>query len=143
LKADRDLSLGGDLQHAGVHFRASKEVQDNNIKTAYLWQPNLAGPNGKVISKEMKWARLFFPIGNRFYQSTLLNHPTNPVEELSWRDYGRFGFFFTKELKKGESISVKYRLFTEFLPDIKEKPDTAAKPELGKSADEAWATFAK
>ncbi len=66
-----------------------------------------------MVSHELKWARLVFPIGNRWYACTIFNAPTNPTEELSWRAYGRFGFFFRKELRKGESITVAYRFVIE------------------------------
>ena len=61
----------------------------------------------------MKWCRLVFPIGTNWYAATQLNPPSNPVEELSWRDYGRFGFFFKKPLKKGETLDLDYRFFVE------------------------------
>ena len=64
-------------------------------------------------SPELKWARLTFPGGSGWYAATLLNAPSNPVEQLSWRDYGRFGFFFTRSLKKDEALTVRYRLVTE------------------------------
>ncbi len=123
LKAARDLSLGGDLQHAGIHFRGAKELSTHNKETSYLWQPDLPGPDGKVPSNELQWCRLLFPIGEHWYTSTELNAPGNPVEELSWRDYGRFGFFFKKSLKKDETLRVNYR----FLIERAEAP--AAKPK--------------
>ena len=81
LNPARDLTLGGDLQHAGIHFRASKAVQDRKTETAYVWEPDIDGKGGKVIGKDLKWARLTFPIGTRWYHVTELNAPTNPVEE--------------------------------------------------------------
>ena len=50
LKPARDLTLGGDLQHAGVHFRASASVEKNARDTAYVWEPDLDGKGGKVAS---------------------------------------------------------------------------------------------
>jgi ubiquinone/menaquinone biosynthesis C-methylase UbiE len=113
LAAQRDLSLDGDLQHAGVHFRASHEVDDRANETRYVWEPNLPGPDGKVASKELKWARLIFPVGENWYAATELNSPTNPTEELSWRDYGRFGFFFKRKLEWGDELELHYRFVTE------------------------------
>ena len=108
LQPARDLTLGGDLQHAGIHFRASNLVADRKAETSYAWEPNVPGPGGKAVSKEFKWCRLTFPINSRWYEVTQINPPENPVEELSWRDYGRFGFFFSKELKKDEPLTVRY-----------------------------------
>ena len=122
LRSARDLSLDGDLQHAGIHFRAADEVANRAKETAYLWEPDLPAGAGKVVSPEFKWCRLLFPIGERWYTSLELNGPGNPVEELSWRDYGRFGFFFKKSLKAGEKLKVNYR----FLIEPAEKPDASA-----------------
>jgi hypothetical protein len=133
LTAARDLKLDGDLQHAGIHFRAADEVATHNLETVYVsdpedketksrnWKP---GPpkkdkEGKEIASpkfaigNLNWCRLIFPIGERWYAASELNAPSNPIEELSWRDYGRFGFFFKKSLKKGERLAVDYRFFVE------------------------------
>lgn len=143
LTAARDLSLDGDLQHAGAHFRASKEVQDRKAETAYVWEPNLPGPGGKVVSPDLKWARLIFPIGQRWYSATELNALGNPTEELSWRDYGRFGFFFKKSLKKGENLTVKYRFLTELIEGATKKPDVKADASLKTGAQAAYDAYAK
>ena len=113
LEPVRDLSLDGDLQHSGIHFRASHKVGQRENDTRYVWEPDLPGPGGKVVSPDLKWARLIFPIEDGWYSATHLNAPTNPVEELSWRGYGRFGFFFKKDLKKGETLKLKYRFVTQ------------------------------
>lgn len=115
LEAAVDLALGGDLQHAGCHFRAHNEVADQHAgKTVYLWEPaGKAEGSGKVVSSEFKWSQLRFPIGKNWYTATQYNASANPVEELSWRDYGRFGFFFKRDLKKSESQSLAYRFVIE------------------------------
>jgi hypothetical protein len=113
LKAARDLTLDGDLQHAGVHFRGAKQLSSRAKETRYLWEPDLPPGQGKVVSPDLKWCRLIFPIETNWYSATQLNSPTNPTAELSWRDYGRFGFFFKKELKWGDELEVKYRFITQ------------------------------
>jgi hypothetical protein len=113
LQAARELTLGGDLQHAGVHFRAAAGVKDRETETAYLWEPDLPGPGGKVSSPDAKWVRLTFPIASHWYAATEFNAPKNPVEEISWRSYGRFGFFFKRALKKDESLALKYQFIAE------------------------------
>ncbi|MGV3771631.1 MAG: DUF6807 family protein [Verrucomicrobiales bacterium] len=119
LKAARDLTLGGDLQHSGVHFRASHTVAEREKETSYLWEPSVKGPGGKAKSDQFKWVRFFFPIGDKWYSATQHNHPQNPVEELSWRNYGRFGFFFPTQLKKDQELELKYR----FIVSPVEKPE--------------------
>jgi Methane oxygenase PmoA len=159
LKPARDISLGGDLQHAGIHFRASATVgpmakdpaaakdtatvSGRAKDTAYVWEPDLDGKGGKVASKELKWARLTFPIGERFYHATELNAPTNPVDELSWRDYGRFGFFFKKDLKKDETLTLKYRFLTELADGITAKPTDEQRAAFRKAAQAQYEAFVK
>ena len=165
LTAARDLRLDGDLQHAGIHFRAADEVATRNVETVYVsdpedketkgrnWRPGppkkdkegkqVASPN--VATGDLKWCRLIFPIGERWYAASELNAPSNPIEELSWRDYGRFGFFFKKSLKKGESLAVDYRFFVEPTEPPAEKgklsPGQSAKARSQASAD--FAAFSK
>lgn len=143
LKPARDLSLGGDLQHAGVHFRASASVQGRAKDTAYVWEPDLDGKGSKVTSKDLKWVRLTFPIGERWYHATELNAPANPVDELSWRDYGRFGFFFKKDLKKDEPLSIKYRFLTELAEGIEAKPTDGQRAAFRQAAQAEYETFVK
>ena len=143
LQPARDLTLGGDLQHAGVHFRASASVEKNAKDTAYVWEPNLDGKGGKVASKEMKWARYTFPIGARWYHATELNAPANPVEELSWRDYGRFGFYFAKSLKKDETLTLKYRFLTERAEGISARPTDEQRAVFRKAAQAQYDAFVK
>ena len=160
LKSARDLRLDGDLQHAGIHFRASNEVADRAAESAYAsdpenkeskgkdWKP---GPpkkdkNGNEVKTaepamaDLKWCRLIFPIGKNWYAATELNAPSNPVEELSWRDYGRFGFFFKKSLKKGDALAVDYRFFVEPSEAPAEKAKLSA-AQSKKTASESAADF--
>jgi len=142
LTAARDLTLGGDLQHAGCHFRAHTEVANKSTKyTSYLWEPEgkKAG-NGKILSKEWKWNRLQFPIGGNWYSATQFNSPRQPVEELSWRDYGRFGFFFKKDLKKGEVQKLTYRfhIAPSEQPALESEP-----PQVSKEQEKAWRATAQ
>jgi hypothetical protein len=150
LTAERDLTLGGDLQHAGCHFRAHTEVASKWTKfTSYLWEPEgkKAG-NGKILSKEWKWNRLQFPIGKNWYSATQFNAPNQPVEELSWRDYGRFGFFFKKDLKKGETQKLNYRfhIAPSEAPALESHPPQVSKEQKGRwtaTAQNAYAHFSE
>ncbi len=108
LTPERDLRLAGDLQHSGVHFRASNEVYTRQKETSYLTEPE-----GVSKGDQLKWCRMLFPIGDRWYSALQLNAPANPVEEVSTRAYGRFGYFFKKSLKKGEPLELRYRFVIE------------------------------
>jgi hypothetical protein len=142
LTAERDLTLGGDLQHAGCHFRAHTEVASKWKKfTSYLWEPEgkKAG-NGKILSKEWKWNRLQFPIGKNWYSATQFNAPNQPVEELSWRDYGRFGFFFKKDMKKGavQKLNYRFHIAPSQSPALESFP-----PQVSKEQKESWTATAQ
>jgi hypothetical protein len=107
----RDLRFAGDLQHSGVHFRAANEVSSREKETGYI-----SFPPDKAKGNDLKWCHFVFPVGTNWYSAVQLNHPSNPVEELSMRKYGRFGYFFKKDLKKGEPLVLKYRFLVEHLP---------------------------
>jgi hypothetical protein len=145
LQPARDLKLEGDLQHSGIHFRASAEVGTRAKETSYLWEPDLPGPGGKVASKEMKWCQLLFPIGEHWYRSLQLNPSSNPVDELSWRDYGRFGFFFKKALKKGETLPLDYRFIIERAepPADKPKPSPEQAAKARAACQASYEAYAK
>jgi hypothetical protein len=114
LRAVRDLTLDGDRHHAGVHFRAAQEVYQRLTETSYLSSPQ--GGDG-VSGSNLRWCRLLFPIGARWFSAQQLSSPGNPSLEISMRNYGRFGFFFRKSMVAGEMLALSYRFIThEALP---------------------------
>lgn len=121
LTPERDLRFAGDLQHSGVHFRAANEVSNREADTGYI-----SFPSDKAKGNDLKWCHFVFPVGTNWYAAIQLNHPSNPVEELSMRKYGRFGYFFKKDLKESEPLILKYRFFVEHLPP----PVPSAPPQL-------------
>jgi len=142
LTAARDLTLGGDLQHAGCHFRAHAEVAAKGTKfTSYLWEPKgKTVGNGKVLSKDWQWNRLQFKLGNNWYSATQFNAPNQPVEELSWRNYGRFGFFFKKKMKQGDVQKLNYRfhIAPSEQPALESFP-----PQVSKEQEKHWRAAAQ
>ena len=108
LSPARDVTLAGDLQHSGVHFRAANEVATREQETRYLTEPE-STPKGN----NLKWVRLEFPIGKKWYSATQVNAPTNPVEELSTRAYGRFGYFFKRSLNGRDTLDLRYRFVVQ------------------------------
>ena len=117
LTALRDLKLGGDLQHAGLHFRAAAAVDEVRGETKYLFSPaDLPAGNGRIISDDLQWVNFRFPLFGQWYSVTQMNAPENRSTELSWRDYGRFGFFLQDELKRGETRVMKSRFIVSEAP---------------------------
>jgi hypothetical protein len=140
LLAARALTLGGDLQHAGIHFRAAQEVYDRETETSYL-----EDPVGKFSGgAPMHWCRFLMPRGTRWYGVLQLNDPSNRVEELSQREYGRFGYFGETSLTAGQWQTFNYRFITREQSGLASPPvltaavATAARQE----ADSAYDAFA-
>lgn len=102
---DGDVFLGGDPEHAGVQYRPANEVDKK--KTKYLFPNGVTKVNGV---KDLPWAAENYVLDGKQYGVVHLNAPTNPKGTVhsAYRDYGRFGAFFEKEIKKGESLEVDY-----------------------------------
>ena len=62
------------------------------------------------------------------------------MEELSWRDYGRFGFFFKKNMKKGDVQKLNYRfhIAPSQSPALESYP-----PQVSKEQKESWTATAQ
>ena len=71
-----------------------------------------------------------------------MNSPKNPVEEFSTREYGRFGFFFKKDLKRDENFEVSYRFLVRNAEAPAEKSKRSAS-QLAQARKEADAAYAK
>lgn len=100
-----DVFLKGDPEHAGVQYRPANEVDKK--KTKYLF------PNGvtKVKGvKDLPWAAENYTLDGKQYGVVHMNASSNPKDTVhsAYRDYGRFGAFFEKEIKKGESLELNY-----------------------------------
>jgi len=103
--------------------------------------PGNGGPgNGKLLSKDWQWNRLQFKLGNNWYSATQFNAPNQPVEELSWRNYGRFGFFFKKKMKQGDVQKLNYRfhIAPSEQPALESFP-----PQVSKEQEKHWRAAAQ
>jgi hypothetical protein len=157
LQPARDLFLGGNVQHAGIHLRVDQAVVARADDTSYLWSPASAptagkgysktakGQSGSVVGKDLKWGEFLFPLHSRWYSALQMNAPRNPVEEFSTREYGRFGFFFNLDLKKGESLELKYRFLIReaATPAAGTKRSVDQIAQARQEADAAYATFVR
>jgi hypothetical protein len=145
LRPARDLQLDGDVQHAGIHLRVSHVVADNPKITSYLWAPGVPGGSGKVISPDLQWGEFLFPLHGGWYSATQLNAPSNPVEEFSTREYGRFGFFFKRDLTKDEAFQVRYRFIVRDAETPAEAPKRSAAQIAAarKTAEAAYAAYVR
>ena len=134
--AARDLHLRGDLQHAGLHFRADADVDSVRRQTRYIWYPaDLPAGNGRILSDNLQWVNFRFPLHENWYSVTQLNHPVSRATELSWRDYGRFGFFFTDSLEAGETRVVAGRFIFD---ELAERGDNDPIRQRAQADHDAW-----
>jgi len=115
------VHLDGDPQHAGLHFRASQEVPDKTKAQTYYLRPDGPGKFGETRNWpaqkthiNLPWDALSFVLGDQRYTVAYLDRPHNPKEaRFSERDYGRFGSYFVKDLNKGDTLKVRYRLWLQ------------------------------
>jgi len=106
--AHGDLELNGDPEHAGIQYRASQKVAQNN-SAKYLFPVDNA--------KQMKyaglpWAAQTTDIDGQKWTVQQMWHLGNPDGKPRWsayRDYGRFGVYPSYKLKDGEKLTLRFR----------------------------------
>lgn len=107
-----DVNLGGDVEHAGFHYRAHNDVASGGkeVKATYLFHNDGVDPKK---DKDLPWAAMSYGLNNRRYCVLHMDHPSNPRPTIysAYRDYGRFGAFFTRTIKSGESLQLCYRIW--------------------------------
>jgi len=113
LKAVRgDVFLDGDPEHAGFQYRPHDGVAKGakDVKATYLFHKE--GINPKK-DKDLPWVGMSYGLNGRRYSVEHINHPDNPKPVIysAYRDYGRFGAFFKKEIKAGETLTLRYRIW--------------------------------
>ncbi len=101
-----EVVLGGDPEHAGIQYRPANEV--DRKKTRYLFPDGLTNPRQ---AKDLRWAGETYSLGDRDYSVVHMNSQKNPKGTVysAYRDYGRFGAFFSQTIPRGESLTVNYR----------------------------------
>ncbi|MBA7627997.1 hypothetical protein ES703_35467 [subsurface metagenome] len=113
LKAVRgEVFLNGDPEHGGFQYRAHNDVAagDEEVKAAYLFHKDGIDAHK---DKDLPWAAMSYGLNGRRYSVEHMNHPDNPKPTIysAYRDYGRFGAFFKKEIKAGETLTLRYRIW--------------------------------
>ncbi|MFP6885275.1 MAG: DUF6807 family protein [Roseibacillus sp.] len=103
-----DVALKGDPEHAGIQYRPADEV--NRKKTRYLFPKEEITAGNVKKHKDLAWIAETCWLGDKAHSVVQLNHPGNPKGTVhsAYRDYGRFGSFFEKDIKKGETLTVNY-----------------------------------
>ena len=101
-----DLQLEADPEHGGVHYRAPQEVDAS--KTDYFFPVAKPLPHKDL---DYPWVGMNYTLGEKSYGVVQIDAPTNPrgTRWSAYRDYARFGAYPRATLKKGETLSLKYR----------------------------------
>ncbi|MEE3199069.1 MAG: DUF6807 family protein [Planctomycetota bacterium] len=117
-----DVSLKGDPQHAGFQYRAVESKPGKGNKATYVRSTESTGGKNDVW-EGAEWITGIFQHGENNYAVTHMDHPKNPRPTVySTRNYGRFGAYFEKDLKKGEKLELRYRIF---IVDTKKHSDVS------------------
>ena len=113
LKAVRgDVFLNGDPEHAGFQYRPHDAVAKGGkeVKASYLFHKDGIDPKK---DSDLPWVAMSYGLDSGRYSVQHMNHPDNPKSTVysAYRDYGRFGAFFTKELDDGQTLALNYRIW--------------------------------
>jgi hypothetical protein len=117
-----DVYLDGDPEHAGVQYRAHNDVAAGgaDVKAKYLFHADGIDPRK---DKDLPWVAMSYGLAGKRYSVQHMNHPDNPKGTVysAYRDYGRFGAFFKHTIEKGETLTLRYRIWVGRgeLPDRK------------------------
>ncbi|MBC8372668.1 MAG: PmoA family protein, partial [Planctomycetes bacterium] len=115
-----DVVLDGDPEHAGCQYRPHDDVSKNK-SAKYMFHKD--GLNLKK-DKDLPWAALTYKLNDKQYHVQYLAHPSIPKGNTysAYRDYGRFGAYFKKQIAKGETLELRYRFYVAKgdMPDRKE-----------------------
>ncbi|BCX47452.1 hypothetical protein HAHE_13600 [Haloferula helveola] len=124
------VELGGDPEHAGIHFRPSQEVVANK-SAKYTFHGDDISPQK---NPGLPWVAMTFEAGGKTWTVQHMSHPDNPDGSRwsAYRDYGRFGEFPVIKLADGETATLRYRF----------RVTEGAAPQRPKLAD-AYSAFAK
>jgi mono/diheme cytochrome c family protein/glucose/arabinose dehydrogenase len=145
-----ETTLDGDPEHSGLHFRPVDNV--DRTKTAYLYPVANADAHK---DQDYPWFGESYNIGDQRYSVVYLHHPGNPpgARISAYRDYGRFGAFWTAKLPANGTLEIRARflvsegelpsaeviqkLWNDYTGKNEPVPVVTAKPaEMGKSPDE-------
>lgn len=113
------VNLDGDLQHAGMQFRAAQYVADNPGSSRFIRPASFSHVPGNIELGEedrvgLPWNALNFTMDGTEYTVVYMVNPENPgrsVAEMSERLYGRFGEFFPHYFSEGAPFVLRYRLW--------------------------------
>ncbi len=107
-----DVELDGDPEHAGIQYRAHNDVAagGEDVKARYLFHEEGIDPRK---DQDLPWVAVTYGLGGNDCTVAHMNHPDNPKGTVhsAYRDYARFGAFPQATVSKGETLTLRYRLW--------------------------------
>ncbi len=104
--------LNGDPEHAGMQYRPHNGVAEGEAgdKAVYLFHREGVDAHK---DKDLPWVAETYGLHGGSYTIQHMNHPDNPRDGVysAYRDYGRFGAFFTETIEGGRSLPLSYRIY--------------------------------
>lgn len=106
-----DVRLEGDAEHGGVQFRAHDDIAaeaPGSSRPMYFFHKDGIDPK---TDYNLPWVGMFYGLDNRTYSVIEMAGEGVPQPAIwsAYRDYGRFGPYFKKELANGEAFEVHFR----------------------------------
>ncbi len=117
LTSQADVTLRGDSHHAGMQVRLSNEVAEDSDATVYILPEGAKRLENDEVSGAW-WAVCNAEIGGKKYWVMHMTPPGNPtvLKLYSIRPYARFGAFFEPDLKKGQPLTLTFRIIVSESP---------------------------
>ncbi len=107
------VTLDGNADHGGVQFRAHNDVAEDAPgakKATYYFHQDSIDP---IEDYNLPWVAMSYGLNNKTYSILQMDNPDNPGPNIwsAYRDYGRFGPFFRKDLDANETLTIQYRFW--------------------------------
>jgi hypothetical protein len=111
-----DVELGGDPEHAGFQYRPTNDLvakTEGSRMAKYMYFKDEVNAKNCKQQQGMPWVAMNYALAKQDYSVLHMNHEDNPKNAVysAYRDYGRFGCWTRHTLKKGESLTLKYRVW--------------------------------
>jgi len=126
---DKDVTLDGNIEHAGFQYRAHDDVAvaagasggtqtadkaPEALRTVYEFPADGIKTAGQKLdnNKDLPWAAMCYALRGKRYYVEHMNNPANPKNTAysAYRPYGRFGAFFVTKIEAGQTLPLVYRI---------------------------------
>lgn len=111
------------VEHGGFQYRPHNDVAKDSkrsatytdklaedVKVKYLFHKDGIDPKKDM---NLPWVAMSYGLNGRHYSIQHMNPPDNPRPTYysAYRDYGRFGAYFEKKIKAGQTLTLCYYIW--------------------------------